>query len=59
MNTRLATLIARNLAEAGAEVRQISLGDYPLPLIDARQTSSQIAVRSLAGRITQATRWPS
>lgn len=36
MNTRLATLIAKNLTEAGAEVTQISLGDYPLPLIDAR-----------------------
>lgn len=36
MNTRLATLIAGNLQAAGAEVTQISLGDYPLPLIDAR-----------------------
>ena len=36
MNTRLATLIAGNLRDAGAEVTQISLGDYPLPLIDAR-----------------------
>ena len=36
MNTRLATLIAGNLKDAGAEVTQISLGDYPLPLIDAR-----------------------
>ncbi|HEV7339388.1 MAG TPA: NAD(P)H-dependent oxidoreductase [Bosea sp. (in: a-proteobacteria)] len=36
MNTRLATLVAKKLAAAGAEVTQISLGDYPLPLIDAR-----------------------
>lgn len=36
MNTQLATLVARKLSAAGAEVTQISLGDYPLPLIDAR-----------------------
>lgn len=36
MNTRLATLIAGNIRDAGAEASQISLGDYPLPLIDAR-----------------------
>lgn len=41
MNTRLATLIAANLRDAGAEVNQISLGDYPLPLIDARAFDSE------------------
>ncbi len=35
LNTRLATLAARKLASLGAEVRQISLADYPLPLVDA------------------------
>ncbi|RDJ26837.1 NADPH-dependent oxidoreductase [Bosea caraganae] len=35
LNTKLATLAARKLRAAGAEVRQISLGDYPLPLVDA------------------------
>ena len=35
LNTKLATLAARRLRAAGAEVRQISLGDYPLPLVDA------------------------
>jgi len=41
MNTRLATLIAGDLARAGAQVRQISLGDHPLPLIDARAYDSE------------------
>lgn len=41
MNTRLATLIAGNLEAAGAQVTQISLGDYPLPLIDARAYESE------------------
>jgi NAD(P)H-dependent FMN reductase len=35
LNTKLATLAARKLAALGAETRQISLGDYPLPLVDA------------------------
>ncbi|GAU81930.1 NADPH-dependent FMN reductase [Bosea sp. BIWAKO-01] len=35
LNTKLATLAARKLHAAGAHVRQISLGDYPLPLVDA------------------------
>lgn len=36
LNARLAALIAGNLEAAGAQVTQISLGDYPLPLVDAR-----------------------
>lgn len=36
LNTKLATLAAKKLRAAGAEVKQISLGDYPLPLVDAR-----------------------
>lgn len=35
LNTKLATLAAKKLRAAGAEVKQISLGDYPLPLVDA------------------------
>lgn len=35
MNTKLATLVARKLEAAGAQVTQISLGDYPLRLVDA------------------------
>ncbi len=35
LNTKLATLAARKLAAAGATVKQISLADYPLPLVDA------------------------
>lgn len=34
LNTTLATLAARKLAAAGVAVRQISLADYPLPLVD-------------------------
>lgn len=34
-NTQLARLAARKLKTAGAEVTQISLADYPLPLVDA------------------------
>ena len=53
MNTRLATLIARNLTDAGAEVTQISLGDYPLPLIDARafHDEQQQEAKALAGLV--------
>jgi NAD(P)H-dependent FMN reductase len=35
VNTRLATLAAARLTAAGAQVTQISLADYPLPLVDA------------------------
>lgn len=35
LNTKLATLAAKRLRAASAQVRQISLGDYPLPLVDA------------------------
>ncbi len=35
LNTRLATLAARKLAAAGAQVTQITLADYTLPLVDA------------------------
>jgi NAD(P)H-dependent FMN reductase len=35
LNTKLATLATGKLRAAGAEVKQISLGDYPLPLVDA------------------------
>lgn len=35
LNTRLASLAARKLSAAGAGVTQISLSDYPLPLVDA------------------------
>jgi NAD(P)H-dependent FMN reductase len=34
LNTALATLAARKLEQAGAQVRQISLADYPLPFVD-------------------------
>jgi chromate reductase, NAD(P)H dehydrogenase (quinone) len=34
-NTRLAALVAKELALAEAEVTRISLADYPLPLFDA------------------------
>jgi chromate reductase len=34
LSGKLATLAARDLAAAGAEVTQISLGDYPLPIYD-------------------------
>lgn len=45
LNTRLATLAAKRLRAAGAEVKQISLGDYPLPLVDATgfTTTPQVA----------------
>jgi chromate reductase, NAD(P)H dehydrogenase (quinone) len=35
VNTMLATLAAARLRAAGAKVTQISLADYPLPLVDA------------------------
>ncbi|MGL4728570.1 MAG: NADPH-dependent FMN reductase [Bosea sp. (in: a-proteobacteria)] len=35
INTQLATLAAARLKAAGANVTQISLADYPLPLVDA------------------------
>lgn len=46
LNTKLATLAAKRLRAAGAEVKQISLGDYPLPLVDATgftTTAPQVA----------------
>lgn len=36
LNTMLANLAARKLRGLGAEVTQISLADFPLPLVDAR-----------------------
>jgi chromate reductase, NAD(P)H dehydrogenase (quinone) len=38
-NTRLAALVAKELALAEAEVTRISLVDYPLPLFDAEMTA--------------------
>jgi NAD(P)H-dependent FMN reductase len=35
LNARLAALAARKIAAAGGETTLISLGDYPLPLVDA------------------------
>lgn len=35
LNAKLATLAAKRLRATGAEVKQISLGDYPLPFVDA------------------------
>jgi chromate reductase, NAD(P)H dehydrogenase (quinone) len=35
VNTRLATVAAAKLRAAGAEVTQISLKDFPLPMVDA------------------------
>ncbi len=35
LNTRLANLAAKKLKAAGAEATQISLADFPLPLVDA------------------------
>ena len=35
LNLRLATLVAGKLKAAGAAVMQISLADFPLPLVDA------------------------
>ena len=37
-NTRLAALVAKELALAEAEVTRVSLVDYPLPLFDAEMT---------------------
>jgi chromate reductase len=34
LNAKLATLMAFELAQAGAEVTRISLGDFPLPIYD-------------------------
>ncbi|HTV36547.1 MAG TPA: NAD(P)H-dependent oxidoreductase [Xanthobacteraceae bacterium] len=38
-NSRLAALVAKELALAGADVTRISLADYPLPLFDAEMTA--------------------
>lgn len=38
-NTRLAALVAKELALAEAEVTRVSLADYPLPLFDAEMTA--------------------
>ncbi len=38
-NSRLAALMAKELALAGADVTRISLIDYPLPLFDAEMTA--------------------
>lgn len=35
LNARLASLAARKLAAAGAQVTELSLADYPLPMVDA------------------------
>lgn len=35
LNTRLATLVAARLKAAGAAATQISLADFPLPMVDA------------------------
>jgi chromate reductase, NAD(P)H dehydrogenase (quinone) len=43
LNARLAAAAARELAQAGAEVTRISLGDFPLPIYDGDlQTKSGV-----------------
>src|SRR6188768_2251312 len=43
LNARLAAAAAHELAQAGAEVTRISLGDFPLPIYDADlQTKSGV-----------------
>src|SRR6202020_601901 len=43
LNARLAAAAARELAQAGAEVKRISLGDFPLPIYDGDlQTKSGV-----------------
>ena len=47
-NVRLATLAARELSLAGAEVSHLSLGDYPLPIYDADLAKSAMLPQAQA-----------
>jgi chromate reductase, NAD(P)H dehydrogenase (quinone) len=51
LNMRLATLAAKKLAAAGAEVTHLSLADYPLPLVDA--TGYGAAAPALAHKLRE------